>query len=168
MDKRGNTFRRGIRPRERAQSLVNHPRDGRVPVTPNHRADIAHTRAHAHARTQECAGDYCRRSHSCEPYWGCSRQLPSRCLQHTNCECTEVRGRSEDIPSRCINEPIYSRRNGEDYSHYNNHRKNTNIPFSRDTIRDSESRVSQEVLRNKYRYSNRGHLDDDHFDIQLT
>ena len=33
---------------------------------------------------------------------------------------------------------------------------------------NSERRVSQEVLRNKYRYSSRGHLDDDHFDIQLT
>ena len=47
----------------------------------------------------------------------------------------------------------------------------TNIPYSGDTSRhrnSSESRVSQEVLRNKYRYSTRGHVDDDHFDIQLT
>ena len=135
-----------------------------MPVTPNHRAVITHT----HARTQGCAEGEMRRSHSCEPHWYCSRQLPRRCLHHSLCENDMLGERSSDFPSSCINPEIYTGNSVEDYTHLNVHRNKTKPPFSRDTSRDSERRVSQEVLRNKYRFSSRGHLDDDHFDIQLT
>ena len=39
-------FRQENRPWNRAQSLENHPRVGRVPVTPNHHEVITHTHTH--------------------------------------------------------------------------------------------------------------------------